>query len=183
LPWKRFATAYLVAQAEKYLSPKSPPETYRSIVRHERLNIGYPVLHVSRDDSQLQRNSPTKQDVDQQQAIDHDLPLPQDLAEELADGVDPHHQPVIPASLPWRFIGWLGTLTLALTKAREMLLQKNPDSLCHRVAGSVDPFKARSEQRMVTLETARQLLLIIPEWEACFDRPFFSQFATRAGFD
>jgi hypothetical protein len=64
-----------------------------------------------------------------------------------------------------------------------MLLQLHPNSTCHRVAGSIDPFKAHSQERMATLETARQLLLIIPEWEACFGRPFFPQFATRSGFD
>ncbi len=169
LPWKRFATPVLIAQTVKYLTPNIPPGTYRSVVRHERLLIGYPVSHVSRDDAQPQQEPQT----------DHDLPLEQDSSEE----VDRYHQAVIPPSLPWRFIGWLGTLSVALNKAREMLLQKKPDSLCHRVSGSVDPFKARSDERMVALETARQLLLIIPEWEACFDCPFFPQFATRAGFD
>jgi hypothetical protein len=96
---------------------------------------------------------------------------------------DPQHQAVVPPSLPWRFIGWLGSLTGALCRAREMLLELNPNSTCHRVSGSVDPFKARSDQRMATLETARQLVLIMPEWEACFGRPFFPQFATRSGFD
>lgn len=97
--------------------------------------------------------------------------------------IDPHHQAVISPSLPWRFIGWLGSLTEVLCRAREMLLELNPNSTCHRLSGSVDPFKARSDERLVTLETARQLLLVISEWEACFERPFFPQFATRAGFD
>jgi hypothetical protein len=84
--------------------------------------------------------------------------------------------------LLWRFVGWLGSLPLALDKAREMILKHDPNSTCHRVGGSVDPFKARSNERMQRLETARQLLLIMPEWESCFDRPFFPQFATRSGF-
>ncbi len=175
MPWKRFATPDLISQAVKYLSPQVPPATYRSVVQHERLRIGYPVSHVPVDDTQPEQASRTDPEypADDNALAEHDS----------ADEVDRYHQTVIPPSLPWRFIGWLGTLMLALNKAREMLLQKNPDSLCHRVSGSVDPFKARSDERMVTLETARQLLLIIPEWEACFDRPFFPQFATRAGFD
>ena len=96
----------------------------------------------------------------------------------------PHtHQPVVPPSLAWRFISWLGSLTFCLDKAREMILAHHPNSLCHRESGSVDPFKARSEDRQRTLETARQLLLVMPEWEECFGRKFFPQFATRAGFD
>jgi len=78
---------------------------------------------------------------------------------------DDDHQPVIPASLVWRFVGWLGGLTLTLDKAREMILQRNPNSLCHRITGSVAPHKSRSDARMATLQTARQLLLIMPEWE------------------
>lgn len=93
------------------------------------------------------------------------------------------HQAVVDHSLIWRFVGWLGSLTLALDKAREMVLQQNPDSTCHRQTGSVDPDKARTPQRQQTLETAQQLLLMIPEWEACFGRELFPRFATRSGFD
>jgi hypothetical protein len=79
-------------------------------------------------------------------------------------------------------ISWLGSLTLVLDEARAMILRRNPDSLCHRFDGSVDPRKARSADRLTTLETARQLLQIIPEWEACFGCRFFPNFATRSGF-
>jgi hypothetical protein len=99
------------------------------------------------------------------------------------DAESSFHQPVIPPSLLWRFLGWFGSLTLTLDKAREMILKHDPNSTCHRVSGSVDPFKAHSDERMETLETARQLLLIMPEWEGCFGRPLFPRFATRAGFD
>lgn len=134
--------------------------TYRSVVRHQRCLIGYPIAAPK--------------------CTAAALPSPPE--DEDRDG-DPHHQAVIPPSLPWRFIGWLGSLTGALCRAREMLLELNPNSTCHRVSGSVDPFKARSPERMATLETARQLVLIIPEWEACFGCPFFPRFATRSGFD
>ena len=92
------------------------------------------------------------------------------------------HQPVVDHSLIWRVIGWLGGLTWALDQARAMILRQNPDSICHRFDGSADPHKAHSPQRLASLETARQLLQIIPEWEACFGCRFFPRFATRAGF-
>jgi hypothetical protein len=80
-------------------------------------------------------------------------------------------------------VTWLGGLSLVLDKAREMILQHDPTSLCHRLDGSVPTHKARTPERLATLQTARQLLLVIPEWEECFGRKFFPQFATRAGFD
>jgi hypothetical protein len=158
LPYKRFATANLLALAAKYLH--SSDETYRSVVRHDRSAIGYP----------MKTN------------VKPEPPLDQATLDDDAE-IDPHHQAVVSPSLPWRFIGWLGSLTWALCRGREMLLELNPNSTCHRASGSVDPFKARSDERMATLETARQLLRMIPEWEACFQRPFFPQFATRSGFD
>lgn len=93
------------------------------------------------------------------------------------------HQPVVSHSLIWRFVGWLGGLTAALDDARSMILQIDPTSLCHRRAASVDPHKSRSPQRARTLETARELLLIMPEWESSFACSFFPRFATRSGFD
>lgn len=158
LPYKRFATANLLAFAAQYLH--SSEATYRSVVRHERSAIGYPMETDVRPES-----------------------LPDASAADDDTEIDPCHQAVMSPSLPWRFIGWLGSLAWALNRGREMLLEVNPHSTCHRISGSVDPFKARSEERMATLETARQLLLMIPEWEACFQRPFFPQFATRSGFD
>ncbi len=134
--------------------------TYRSITRYERSLMGYPVTASPAGATESSASSP------------HEESAP-----------DPYHQAVVPPSLPWRFLAWLGSLTEALSRAREMLLQRNSNSTCHRVAGSVDPFKARSDARMATLETARQLVLIIPEWETCFGHSFFPQFATRSGFD
>lgn len=93
------------------------------------------------------------------------------------------HQPVVDHALIWRFIGWLGSLTWVLDAARGMVLRADPDSLCHRLDGHIDAHKARSPERTATLETARQLLRVIPEWEACFGGKFFPRFATRAGFD
>ena len=133
--------------------------TYRKAVLHDRCQIGYP---VPEQDS-------TEQDSTEQDSTEQDAPS--------------FDQPVIWPSLVWRFVGWLGGLSRSLDKAREMILKRNPNSLCHRVDGSVDPDKARSDERLQRLETARQLLLIIPEWEELHGCRFFPRFATRSGFD
>lgn len=93
------------------------------------------------------------------------------------------NQAVVDHSLIWRFLTWFGGLTSVLDEARAMILQNSPQSTCHRLGGNLDPHKARSPERLTTLETAGQLLRIIPEWEACFGCRFFPRFATRAGFD
>ena len=159
LPYKRFAAPCLLSLAGQYLHEHRA--TYRSTVRHACCLIGYP---IQRRDAQ----SGPGETRDQQQAV----PL------QAGD-----HQPVVPPSLVWRLAGWLGGLSLVLDKARQMILQHNPQSLCHRVDGNVAPGKARTPERLAALQTARQLLLIMPEWEECFGRKFFPQFATRAGFD
>jgi hypothetical protein len=133
--------------------------TYRKAVLHDRCQIGYPVPE--------QDNA--EQDSTEQDSTEQDAPS--------------FDQPVIWPSLVWRFVGWLGGLSRSLDKAREMILKRNPNSLCHRVDGSVDPDKARSDERLRSLETARQLLLIIPEWEELHGCRFFPRFATRSGFD
>ena len=157
LPYKRFAAPDLLVRAKAYLHESRA--TYRSVVRHNRCLIGYPLKSQGADNQ-----STDNQDADAQ--------------------VSPgSHQPVVPPSLVWRFITWMGSLTFSLDKAREMILKHQPNSLCHRVSGSVDPFKARSNDRLRTLETARQLVLIMPEWEDCFGENFFPRFATRAVFD
>jgi hypothetical protein len=137
--------------------------TYRSVVRYERRLIGYPVQPPDLIDT------PAQEPDDKECEPDSEQP-------------DPFHQAVIAHTLVWRFVGWLGSLQLALDKAREMILQQHPGSLCHRISGHVHPRKARSDHRLRTLETARQLLLIMPEWEDCLGHKFFPRFATRSGF-
>ena len=107
---------------------------------------------------------------------------PPTAREASSDDGSPPHQRVVDHSLIWRFVSWLGGLTSVLDETRSMVLRKDPASLCHRREGSVAPHKARSQERMSTLETARELLLVIPEWEDCFGCSFFPRFATRAGF-
>ncbi|HIC34025.1 MAG TPA: hypothetical protein EYO78_04440 [Gammaproteobacteria bacterium] len=126
--------------------------TYRKAVLHNRCQIGYPI----------QQDNIKQDDIEQ--------------------GEPSFDQPVIPPSLVWRFVGWFGGLSLMLDKAREMILKKNPNSLCHRVTGCVDPDKARSPERLCILETAQQLLLVLPEWEELHGCKFFPRFATGSGF-
>jgi len=108
---------------------------------------------------------------------------PSRTREASSDDASPPHQSVVDHSLIWRFVGWLGGLTSVLDEARSMVLRIDPASLCHRRSGSVAPHKARRLERMSTLETARELLLVIPEWEGHFGCSFFPRFATRSGFD
>ena len=163
VPYKRFAAPWLLSLAKQYLNV---PEGQQQGEPAQQA----PKQHATR--------------VTYRSAVRHDrqkIGYPVQRSEQHGDQ-DPDHQPVIPPSLLWRFIGWLGSLTLSLDKAREMILKHDPNSTCHRAAGSVDPYQARSDERMETLETARQFLLIMPEWESCFGRPLFPQFATRSGF-
>ena len=166
LPYKRFATPCLVALATRYLN--EPRVTYRETVRHNRSLIGYPVQPSNVEDG---KTTPCPSNCAEQQQVD------------APPNTRRYHQPVIPPSLVWRFVGWLGGLTLSLDKAREMLLQQDPNSLCHRLAGNVALHKARSPERLRALQTARQLLLVMPDWEERFDCKFFPRFATRSGFD
>ncbi len=146
--------------AEPFL--RDPHTTYRKAVLHDRCQIGYPIQQdAARGNAELGNAELGNAERD---ACSWD-------------------QSVIPPSLVWRFVGWLGGLSRMLDKAREMILKRNPNSLCHRIDGSVDPEKARSDERLQRLETARQLLLIIPEWEELYGRKFFPRFATRSGFD
>ncbi len=164
LPYKRFAAPCLLALATRYLNENRT--TYRASVRHDRCLIGYPFAKSNAVASET------------------DTPQDQEVAgQDNGHGQDRGDQAVIPPSLVWRLLGWLGGLNLVLDKAREMILQHDPNSLCHRISGSVAPHKARSEDRLATLQTARQLLLILPEWEECFACKFFPRFATRSGFD
>jgi hypothetical protein len=147
----------LVALAKRYLDHHHT--SYRSVVRHARCLIGYPVEQCAENQDEV--------------------------AEEPGQGMPSrgYHQPVVPPSLVWRMASWLGGLAAVLERARQMILQHDPHSLCHRAMGDVALHKARTPERLEVLQTARQLLLVIPEWEECFGRKFFPQFATRAGFD
>ena len=169
LPYKRFATPCLVRPARSFVwdSKSEDPDGdqahdkkvgYRESVTHNRQRIGYPI----------------------QPAPPEDTEAPQG---EACSERDSFHQPIVDHSLIWRMVGWLGKLTLSLDEACRMILQRNPNSLCHRFVSHVDPDKARSSSRQATLETADHLLHVIDEWEATFGEKFFPRFATRSGFD
>jgi hypothetical protein len=169
LPYKRFATPCLVRPARSFIrdSKGEDPDGdqahakkvgYRESVTHNRQRIGYPI-----------QPAPPK---------DTEVPLGEASSER-----DSIHQPIVDHSLIWRMVGWLGSLTLALDEACRMILQRHPNSLCHRFASHVHRDKARSNPRQATLETADHLLHVIEEWEATFGEKFFPRFATRSGFD
>lgn len=85
-------------------------------------------------------------------------------------------------STVWRMLTWLGSQLVALTTGRQLILQHNPRSTCHRFVGAVAPHKFRSPQREQLLRQSRQLLYLIAEWEETFPEKFFPRFATRSGF-
>jgi hypothetical protein len=77
---------------------------------------------------------------------------------------------------------WIGCQLAALTTGRQLILQRNPASTCHRFVGAVAPHKFRSPQRGQLLRQSRQLLHLIAEWEGLFPEKVFPRFATRSGF-
>ena len=44
----------------------------------------------------------------------------------------------------WRFLGYLGSMTVSLAKGVELLLQSDPESTVHRFVGLVSPSKYRT---------------------------------------
>jgi len=77
----------------------------------------------------------------------------------------------------------MGSQLAALTTGRQLVLDRNPSSTCHRFVGAVARHKFRSPQREQLLRQSRQLLQLIAEWDELFPDNFFPRFATRAGFD
>lgn len=83
----------------------------------------------------------------------------------------------------WRMLGWLGGQLVALRTGLQLILERHPDSTCHRFVGAVAPHKFRSLERQRSLCYSRRLLHLSAEWEHRCGQPFFPRFATRAGFD
>jgi hypothetical protein len=79
-------------------------------------------------------------------------------------------------------LGWLGAQCVALARGRQLILEQNPGSTCHRFVGAVAPHKFRSPQREQLLRQSRQLLHLLIEWNGLFSEKFFPRFATRSGF-
>jgi len=82
----------------------------------------------------------------------------------------------------WRMLTWMGCQLVALSAGRELILQRDPSSTCHRFVGAVAPHKFRSPQREQLLRQSRQLLHLVAEWDERFAEKFFPRFATRSGF-
>jgi hypothetical protein len=160
---KAFLRDTKVEQGTRVTYRQKSKGDYRESVKHNRQRIGYPVSKVARQDTAW-RAAGSAADASPQEPPSFD-------------------QPIVDHSLIWRMVGWLGSLTLALEKACQMILQRNPHSLCHRYISNVRPDKARSDHRQATVETADHLLHVIDEWEATFGEKFFPRFATRSGFD
>ena len=82
----------------------------------------------------------------------------------------------------WQMLAWLGSQLAALGMGRELILQEDPSSTCHRFVGAVAPHKFRNPQREQLLRCSRQLLHLNVEWDRLFPQKFFPRFATRSGF-
>lgn len=80
----------------------------------------------------------------------------------------------------WRWLAYLGAMTVSLNTGIELLLKAVPESTVFRFTGSCSPRKARSEVRSQTLRHARRLLNLIRHWDTVFPKQrFFPSFATR----
>jgi len=82
----------------------------------------------------------------------------------------------------WRMLTWVGSQLIALSVGRELILQHDHNSTCHRFRGAVAPHKFRSPEREQLLCQSRQLFHLAAEWEKLFPEKFFTRFATRSGF-
>ena len=82
----------------------------------------------------------------------------------------------------WRTLSWLGGQLPALMASRQLIVQHNSHSICHRFVGAVAPHKLRSPQRGKLLRQARQLIHLMAEWDELFREKLFPRFATRSGF-
>lgn len=81
----------------------------------------------------------------------------------------------------WRWLTFLGAMTLSLQAGTQAYQQANPSSSVHRFLGRVHPSRARSEQRLERLSVARRLLHLQSLWDRQFlTTPFFAHFATVA---
>lgn len=87
--------------------------------------------------------------------------------------------PALSHTTLWRWLTFLGAMTLSLQVGTEALLQANPSSAIHRFAGLVHPKHPHSEKRLKMLSIARRLLHLQTLWDRQFlTTPFFAHFAT-----
>lgn len=80
----------------------------------------------------------------------------------------------------WRFLAYLGGMTVSLRLGINLFSKAFPESTIHRFTGSISPRKSRSERRSQTLRDANRLLHLISQWDKAFPKErFFPRFATR----
>ena len=80
----------------------------------------------------------------------------------------------------WRFLTFLGAMTISLSTGVELFQKAFPESTIHRFTGTISPRKFRSESRAQCLRNANRLLNLISQWDAAFPKErFFPRFATK----
>ena len=80
----------------------------------------------------------------------------------------------------WRFLTWLGAMTISLNTGVKLFQEAFPESTIHRFIGSISPSKYRSESRAQSLRNADRLLNLISRWDVAFpSERFFPRFATK----
>ena len=82
----------------------------------------------------------------------------------------------------WRWLGWLGGMTLVLAAALKLVRDKDPQANLFRRPYPIDPRRYRSEQRRLVLQTAARLLDAAAAIESRFGVLFSPDFGTGAGF-
>jgi hypothetical protein len=81
----------------------------------------------------------------------------------------------------WRWLTFLGTMTVTLQTGIDLYLRQFPNSSMHRFEAAVAPHKYRSEARSQILRQARHLLYLNNCWQKVFaGEKFFPRFATMA---
>ncbi len=80
----------------------------------------------------------------------------------------------------WRFLAFLGAMTISLNTGVDLFLKAFPESTIHRFTGAISPHKYRSDSRAQCLRNANRLLNLISRWDAAFPKErFFPRFATK----
>jgi hypothetical protein len=82
----------------------------------------------------------------------------------------------------WRWLGWLGGMTVLVAAACKLIRDKDPTVDLFRRPYPLDPRRYRSQQRRQALQNAARLLDAATRFEQLFDARFFTDFGTGTGF-
>jgi hypothetical protein len=86
---------------------------------------------------------------------------------------------VLAHSSVWRWLSWLGdALPDAWRTVRQLIRARTSDSVLHREAWRVSPYKHRSEPRRQTLQRAVERWVVAQVFERLFGKAVFPRFAT-----